>query len=308
MTKVKIPECSNPFEVTINGRKYIYEAGIQTDVPDDVAKAIEKHKKAHYKDPPEAKAPFGAISFNNLKDKPLGEGEPIVVVPETTVTTGAEGVPIGDYTDLIKVGTTCIVTFNGTDYECVAYEFNIAPGVLIIGNANFLELGLDGGNEEPFVITNNAGAGLILGAGEGAVTVSVKAKPIITIDDKYLPETAIKTKYHSFALITVDLRQLISQYLYIDDLNVGNRTVSVPIDNFRFFQRAIEDCHLIYDGFIARFEGANGFTAEISCSLYYIGSSSIEWKELYFNFNYDAEKQMLTYSITATTKYTDFKQ
>lgn len=238
----------------------------------------------------------------------FGDGEPIVVVPETTVTAGPEGVPIGDYTDLIKVGTTCIVTFNGTDYECVAYEFNIAPGVLIIGNANFLELGLDGGNEEPFVITNNAGAGLILGAGEGEVTVSVKAKPIITIDDKYLPETAIKTKYHSFALITVDLRQLISQYLYIDDLNVGNRTVSVPIDNFRFFQRAIEDCHLIYDGFIARFEGTNGFTAEISCSLYYIGSSSIEWEERYFNFNYDAEKQMLTYSITATTKYTDFKQ
>lgn len=58
MTRIKIPECSNPFEVTVNGRKYSYEAGIETDVPDDVAKAIEKHHKEHKKEPPEAKAPF----------------------------------------------------------------------------------------------------------------------------------------------------------------------------------------------------------------------------------------------------------
>lgn len=61
MTRIKIPECSNPFEVTVNGRKYIYEAGIETDVPDDVAKAIEKHHKEHKKEPPEAKAPFMAF-------------------------------------------------------------------------------------------------------------------------------------------------------------------------------------------------------------------------------------------------------
>lgn len=59
--RVKIPECSNPFEVTVNGRKYKYEAGIETDVPDDVAKAIEKHNKEHKKEPPEAKAPFMAF-------------------------------------------------------------------------------------------------------------------------------------------------------------------------------------------------------------------------------------------------------
>lgn len=33
MKKVMIPTCANPFEVDINGKKYIYPAGTEQEVP-----------------------------------------------------------------------------------------------------------------------------------------------------------------------------------------------------------------------------------------------------------------------------------
>lgn len=307
MAYIKIPECSNPFEVAVNGRKYKYEAGIETEVPDEVAAIIEKHHKAHKKEAPNTVAPFGAISFNDLKDKPFyetepkevivmdnvelvhssvypdlcytievdcaykftegqrvavivngnkyegvliyaayefiyyfdmgayndrfnvacyrrtadnwglfvhtneagmtsviayeetvkpldtkylpealqfGEGEFTVVVPETTVTASMSGVRIGEHTDLIEVGTTCIVTFNGTDYECVARDLQ---GVVVIGNGTLF--GMEGGNNEPFLIGSFPNGDVLYG--EGVATISVKAKPIIKIDSKYLPDAFV---------------------------------------------------------------------------------------------------------------------
>ena len=73
--KVKIPECANPFEVSVNGKKYRYPAGADMEVPDDVAPIIEAHNKKH--EPVEHKhdAPFsgGASSWNDLSDKPFYE-------------------------------------------------------------------------------------------------------------------------------------------------------------------------------------------------------------------------------------------
>lgn len=44
---VKIPDCSNPFEVIINNNKYRYPAGATVEVPDEVAAIIEAHEKQH---------------------------------------------------------------------------------------------------------------------------------------------------------------------------------------------------------------------------------------------------------------------
>lgn len=126
MTRIKIPECSNPFEVTVNGRKYKYKAGIETDVPDEVAVIIEKHNKAHYKEAPETVAPFGAISFNDLKHRPFYEE----VKEVTVVTTEDEHEPILDGFPVFKVGDTVNVTVDGTEYSLVAYddEYCVAIG------------------------------------------------------------------------------------------------------------------------------------------------------------------------------------
>ena len=49
MRKGKIPECSNPFDVSINGVKYRYQAGTEVEVPDDVADIIEQHNEIEHK-------------------------------------------------------------------------------------------------------------------------------------------------------------------------------------------------------------------------------------------------------------------
>lgn len=48
---------------------------------------------------------------------------------------------------MIRKGYTYTVKFDGTTYECVAYEIN---GGICIGNATFV--GERGGNNEPFFI------------------------------------------------------------------------------------------------------------------------------------------------------------
>ena len=47
MKKVTIPRCAHPFVVNVNGRKYIYPAGTEQEVPDAVAAIIEQHHKNH---------------------------------------------------------------------------------------------------------------------------------------------------------------------------------------------------------------------------------------------------------------------
>lgn len=41
--KIQIPECMNPFVITVNNQMYSYPAGTTQEVPDDVAAVIEHH-------------------------------------------------------------------------------------------------------------------------------------------------------------------------------------------------------------------------------------------------------------------------
>ena len=47
MKTVKIPECMNPFEVTVNNDRYSYPAGTEQTVPKAVAEVIDVHMKNH---------------------------------------------------------------------------------------------------------------------------------------------------------------------------------------------------------------------------------------------------------------------
>lgn len=47
MKTVKIPTSMRPFVVYVNGEKYIYEAGTEQEVPDEVAIVIEQHDAYH---------------------------------------------------------------------------------------------------------------------------------------------------------------------------------------------------------------------------------------------------------------------
>lgn len=63
MAYVKIPTCANPFVVMVNGKRYEYPAGVEMEVPDEVAHVIETHYKAEQGDPsPEVQPPFGCGS------------------------------------------------------------------------------------------------------------------------------------------------------------------------------------------------------------------------------------------------------
>lgn len=47
MKKVTIPTWCSPYIVMLNGVRYIYNAGVETDVPDEVAKIIEADIAVH---------------------------------------------------------------------------------------------------------------------------------------------------------------------------------------------------------------------------------------------------------------------
>lgn len=76
--KVKIPECANPFEVNLNGKKYFYPAGQEVEVPDDVAAIIEAHNKKHQPVEHKHDAPFPVGSGGGV-DVTASVGQTIVV-------------------------------------------------------------------------------------------------------------------------------------------------------------------------------------------------------------------------------------
>ena len=89
----------------------------------------------------------------------------------------------------IVVDQTYTVNWDGTEYECVCYNFNGIAYVL--GNLSIMGVGDDTG--EPFVYANTPNMGSVFNTLDTAAshTISVKrTEEIVTpIDDKYLPDT-----------------------------------------------------------------------------------------------------------------------
>ena len=241
MTRIKIPECSNPFEVTVNGRKYKYEAGIETDVPDDVAKAIEKHHKEHKKEPPEAKAPFGAISFNDLKDKPFYEE-----VKEVTLlaTVDEPCIELDGFPNL-EVGDTISLIIDNIEYTLSAFD---DYGYTAIGDS-WDDIYNGSGNYGCNITQGITGSWFF--ESKKPTSITYKANLITQIDEQYLPSVYKHIKFnfgekkltsHTYneiyqmvindiPLIAVDEDNLINKYYLPEYYNSAIRFKRIHVSN-----------------------------------------------------------------------------
>lgn len=91
-----------------------------------------------------------------IKNRTHYVGDPVetVLLEETSITTDGNSY-VSDSVKLIE-GYTYLVTFNGTEYECVAYCYD-DWGIVIIGNGSLIDA--EGGNGEPFAFVFMEGDG-----------------------------------------------------------------------------------------------------------------------------------------------------
>ena len=163
---------------------------------------------------------------NRINPKYLPEGVPYVeyglvdVIPETTITL-TNGVATYDKIDLVA-GSTCVVNWNGTVYNCVAQEF-IAPmedGSIVnlgvaVGNIGAMIDGIDTG--EPFAIAslNETGESLIgaptaIQIFDGSESVSIqlslssKVEIVHKLDNKFIDAEWMAVTHKMFDDITWD--------------------------------------------------------------------------------------------------------
>lgn len=134
-------------------------------------------------------------NWNELEDRPFGEGVPVetVLLGETTFDAiDFEGNYIYQLPECfpIEVGQNYVVIFDGVSYECVGWYCE-DWGYNVIGNCDLM--GVEGiGNNEPFAITSNVEFNdTTIGLAEmGQHTISILGfsyNSVKTIDPKYLP-------------------------------------------------------------------------------------------------------------------------
>lgn len=117
-----------------------------------------------------------------IKNKPFGITETkVAVLEEITVEISSDYVQISDSLTF-EEGKTYIVYFNGTQYECVAYELHDA---FVIGSGQFA--GSETGNNEPFLFVGGWNL-LYSEAGEHTISITTIGKTLNKIDNMYLPE------------------------------------------------------------------------------------------------------------------------
>ena len=176
--KKKIPDNMHPWECEVNGVKYVYPAGTEQDVPEEVAVIIDAYWASR-----ETNFPNTAISFNELRDRPFGEDTAVLFDQTVEFTDGQwqtnEVLPISE-------GDTVKVTFEGAEYELTAYT---APnGLTFVGNPAGFDLEDNG---IPFTVATGSfgGEGLLGMMAFGYTKASIKIEGVVvkTIDPKFLP-------------------------------------------------------------------------------------------------------------------------
>lgn len=219
MKKVQIPTCMSPFIVDVNGKRYIYPAGTEQEVPDEVAIIIEKHNKSH-----EAKhAPTVPPFESGLAIQSATVGQTIVVeevdeegkvtkckgadyqprthwseegqediVPEIAFTPvsyesfGAYMHPLPSFE--LEEGKTYTVIFDGVSYTCTAFSGALSDTQSIVGIGNSALAG--GANTgEPFGVTvvSNHTAGTVLQKLYFVICFDNNEHTVRVIEDKIVP-------------------------------------------------------------------------------------------------------------------------
>lgn len=216
MKKVQIPTCMSPFIVDVNGKRYIYPAGTEQEVPDEVAIIIENHNKGHEAKHAPTVPPFesglaiqsatvgqtlvveevdangkitkckGAEYQEKICDSEWVEVAPLTeFTPEYNSTFGAPMAGLNDF-EMIA-GNKYKVIYDGVDYICEAGNF-------IVSGINFNAIGnqaMAGGENtgEPFAIGKVLGGsgGFIFSLDMNPHSVQVFSKVVTPIPAQYLP-------------------------------------------------------------------------------------------------------------------------
>ena len=130
-------------------------------------------------------------ALDYVKNRPFytGDSAPTVLLEETTAPF--EDVGGGIYltllqsTDVLSVGETYTVSWDGTLYETVCAD---ADGIPVIGNLSILGEGSDTG--EPFAISQTGRIQIVTLNTSASHTISISilsAPEVVKIDEKYLP-------------------------------------------------------------------------------------------------------------------------
>ena len=132
------------------------------------------------------------------------------------------------------VGNTYIVTFNGVEYECVAWKSNSDSDSCIIGNGNIYGGAGMGGNE-PFSCDSYDNGDVYLNVSTaGIYTISISGNGsgeyIHKIDAKYLPEELMRTTecdqkindHNSSTTAHSDIRGLVDNVKTLVENNMSN--------------------------------------------------------------------------------------
>jgi hypothetical protein len=135
--------------------------------------------------------PDNRISFNDLKDKPFYEEKAVLFEGKVEFSGTSTGVEQRTIPQLIpfSVGDTVKVTWNGVEYECIAFD-SVAmggPGSAAVGNP-FLLTGVNTG--EPFGIGTSPESGVTVVFSYTKITeasIKIEGTKVKTIDPKFIP-------------------------------------------------------------------------------------------------------------------------
>lgn len=127
---------------------------------------------------------------------PYAEGGMVELLPETQAVEGDDAFGLMDAINGVEVGGTYTVTYNGVSYECMAYLFEM-EGVPFVVFGDVTQLGLEGGNGEPFlmlivpadmVAAMGAAARITPLDGATSVTIAISGggETVHKLDNKYL--------------------------------------------------------------------------------------------------------------------------
>ena len=140
---------------------------------------------------------------NYIKNRPFYTEDPVktVVFEEETVVVGPDLYVQCVQPMYVDVGRTYYVTFNGAEYECVAWKDKDYYNISCIGNGAFVDVE-NQGNGEPFLIEGNIDAepeGCFLDSeqGEHTISISTMIETVHQLDIKYVPSDDRKMNVES---------------------------------------------------------------------------------------------------------------
>ena len=179
----KIPEDMRPWECNVNGVKYVYPAGTEQNVPAEVAAIIDAYWEKQKVDYPET-----GISFNDLRDRPFGESTEVLFDQRVEFVNDSEPAQIPQLLPL-SVGDSYKVTWNGVEYDCIAFDSSELGDAGSVAIGNFPPMtGVDTG--EPFLFATVPVAGItvvIIPEETTEASVKIEGTVVKTIEPKFIP-------------------------------------------------------------------------------------------------------------------------